>query len=248
MTAFLTDDVVSLRPLARADLAQLAAWRNDPELRARTRELRPLTEEDQVRWFTRITAPDTRDFMFGVVRLATGTRCANQGGQWGSPRHAFVSVDDDLCDCRAMSLPAHYAIPSVLDRLIGVVGLCHWVPRDGVAEVSFYIGPPEMRGRGYARRALQLLHGWGFDELGLDRTYAETYAFNEASLRLLKRLGYRIEGVLREHVWRQGRRIDSVILGLLRKEWDEQREQIEMSSAARAANAATSGPPPTSGA
>lgn len=184
MSAFLTDGSVSLRPLAREDLPQLAAWRNDPELRARTRELRPLTDEDQARWFARISSPDTRDFMFGLV-----------------------------------------AVDGVEDAFIGVVGLCHWVPRDRLAEVSFYIGPPEMRGRGYASKALRLLHAWGFNELGLERIYAETYAFNEPSLRLLERLGYQREGILREHVWRQGARADAVMLGLLRSEWSAQLAQ-----------------------
>jgi RimJ/RimL family protein N-acetyltransferase len=55
MSAFLTDGVVNLRPVTRADLPQLAAWRNDPELRARTREFRPLTDVDQERWLAKIS-------------------------------------------------------------------------------------------------------------------------------------------------------------------------------------------------
>lgn len=66
MSAFLSDGVVNLRPVTRSDLPQLAAWRNDPELRARTREFRPLTDVDQERWLERISGPDRRDFMFVV--------------------------------------------------------------------------------------------------------------------------------------------------------------------------------------
>ncbi len=71
MDTFLSDGVVNLRPVTRADLPQLAAWRNDPELRARTREWRPLTDVDQERWLERISGPDRRDFMFVVERAAT---------------------------------------------------------------------------------------------------------------------------------------------------------------------------------
>lgn len=246
MSTFLTDGIISLRPIARADLPQLAAWRNDPELRARTRELGPLTEEDQARWFARITAPETRDFMFGLVRVAAATKCgiASLLGS-GLARHDFA-IGEDRCDCLAMGR-REQGLPAIVDRLIGVVGLCHLVPRDRVAEISFYVGPPEMRGRSYARRALQLLHQWGFDELNLRRVYAETYDFNAPSLRLLERLGYREEGRLRGHVWRFGRPVDSVMLGLLRDEWVEQRERTsepstaDAASAARTATAATSG-------
>lgn len=66
MSAFLSDGVVNLRPVTRADLPQLAAWRNDPELRSRTREFRPLTDVDQERWLERISGSDRRDFMFVV--------------------------------------------------------------------------------------------------------------------------------------------------------------------------------------
>ena len=66
MSAFLTDGVVSLRPIQRADLPQLAAWRNDPELRQRTREWRPLTDADQEAWYQGISGRARRDLMFVV--------------------------------------------------------------------------------------------------------------------------------------------------------------------------------------
>ena len=68
--AFLSDDRVRLRPVEVADLPQLAAWRNDPEIRTRTREFRPLNQESQRRWFERISGPDSREFMF-VVEAVT---------------------------------------------------------------------------------------------------------------------------------------------------------------------------------
>jgi RimJ/RimL family protein N-acetyltransferase len=39
-------------------------WRNQPELRSRVREYRALTAEHQERWYARITADDSKDFMF----------------------------------------------------------------------------------------------------------------------------------------------------------------------------------------
>ena len=104
-------------------------------------------------------------------------------------------------------------------QLIGCVGLCHWSPRDRTAEVSFYIGHAGARRQGHAERALRLLHAYGFDELGLTRIWAEAYEFNVPGIRLLRKLGYVDEGRQRQHVFRQGRQWDSVMLGLLREEW-----------------------------
>jgi RimJ/RimL family protein N-acetyltransferase len=176
MTAFLSNDSINLRPVRRSDLALLAEWRNDPEIRRATREWRALTEADQERWFQRITGPDRRDHMFVVERTNDG-------------------------------LP------------LGVVGLANWSPTDGTAEVSFFIGRQDARGQGYARGALTLLFGWGFEVMRLERIVAETYEFNDASFGLLTSLGFVAEGRMRSHVHRDGRRWDANILGLMRHEW-----------------------------
>ena len=175
-TAFLSDGVLNLRPVRRDDLARLAAWRNTPEIRQRTREWKPLNDDDQERWFQRISGPDRRDLMFVVEDAA-----------------------------------AH--------EPIGVVGLCYWDALNATAEISFYIGEPSARGKGFAKRGLALLITWGFDTMRLERIWAEAYAFNEVSIGLLQTLGFREEGRLRLHVFREGKRWDSVMLGLLRQEW-----------------------------
>ena len=174
---FLSDGRVSLRPVERRDLPRLAAWRNQPDIRLRTREWRPLTEEHQERWWARITAEDARDFMFVVV---------------------------DGNDEEGMEM--------------GVVGLCHWSPIDRNAEISFYLGRESARRRGFMERALCLLHEWAWS-IGLERVYAECFAFNAPSIALLKKLGYVEEGWMRSHVYRDGQRWDSVMLGVLREEW-----------------------------
>lgn len=186
MTAFLTDGVVNLRPVTRADLPQLAAWRNEPELRSRTREVRPLTDVDQERWLERISGPDRRDFMF-VVELA-----------WHKGDHSLHRP-----------------------RPVGVVGLCHWDAVNASAEVSFYIGDENARGKGHVTRALKLLHRWGFEDLHLHRIWAECYDFNKPGHVVLKKLGYTETGSQRDTVWDGKRRgwWSSVMYDLLEDEW-----------------------------
>lgn len=179
MTTFLSDGVVNLRSVTRADLPQLAEWRNDPEIRARTRECRPLTDVDQERWLERISGPGRRDFMFVVEALA----------------------------------------PEALISPVGTVGLCHWDAVNASAEVSFYIGEPRARRHGFTKRALTLLHTWGFDALRLHRVWAECYCFNEPGHAVLRSLGYQSNGRQRETVWRDGRFADSIFYDLLEAEW-----------------------------
>lgn len=90
--------------------------------------------------------------------------------------------------------------------------------RDGVAEIG-YILRRDHWGRGIAREAVTAVIDHGFDGLGLRRIYADTDPENEASIGLLKSLGFTLEGRLRgEWETHIGVR-DSFIWGLLRDEW-----------------------------
>ncbi len=71
------------------------------------------------------------------------------------------------------------------------------------------------RGRGSALRAVRLLIGYAFDELGLPRVEAYVHPDNQRSLRVAGRAGLRREGVLRGREAFHGLRGDAVVLGRL---------------------------------
>jgi ribosomal-protein-alanine N-acetyltransferase len=71
-------------------------------------------------------------------------------------------------------------------------------------------------GQGFAHEAMTRVMRHGFEELGLERLWARFHAGNEASRRLLEKLGFAYEGTLRGHVIRDGERRDCVIYGRLR--------------------------------
>ena len=74
-------------------------------------------------------------------------------------------------------------------------------------------------GRGYMGEALATLIDHSFRALNLRRLEADVDPDNASSLRILDRMGFRREGLLRER-WNVGGAIqDSVILGLLAREW-----------------------------
>lgn len=71
-------------------------------------------------------------------------------------------------------------------------------------------------GKGYAREAAEAVIAYAFGPLGLERLWARVHAGNEASCRLLTRLGFAYEGTLRAHVLRDGARRDCLIYGRTR--------------------------------
>ena len=86
------------------------------------------------------------------------------------------------------------------------------------AEIGFVLNRP-FWGEGYMSEALRVLLDFAFGPLNLHRIEADVDPRNGPSLRLLRRLGFRSEGHLRERWLVNGEAQDSLFLGLLRREW-----------------------------
>ncbi len=103
--------------------------------------------------------------------------------------------------------------------LIGTVSLRRF-PRDRRAELGYWLGI-DAWGHGYATEAADALVEHGFAQLRLSRIYAQVLEGNEASCRVLEKLGMMNEGIRRRHV-RKGKKLCDVSLyGVLRHEWFE---------------------------
>lgn len=89
---------------------------------------------------------------------------------------------------------------------------------DDVVELG-YLVVRERQGEGIAHEALSVLIAHLFDTEHRRRIYADTDPDNAASNRLLERLGFTLEGRLREHWTTHIGRRDSLIWGLLDHEW-----------------------------
>lgn len=87
----------------------------------------------------------------------------------------------------------------------------------GRAEIGYALLPP-FQGRGLALEATRCACAWAFGDGGLRRIEADADPRNLRSCRLLEKLGFRLEGLLRQR-WHVGDEIqDSAIYGLLRGE------------------------------
>jgi ribosomal-protein-alanine N-acetyltransferase len=129
------------------------------------------------------------------------------------PRAVFGTVAaqiDDMERGRAI-----YWAVCLDEQTIGCCDLSEIDARHARAEVG-YIFARGAWGQGYALEAMKAVAGYAFGPLALERLYARIHARNEASRRLLTRLGFSYEGTLRGHVMRDGARRDCQIYGMLR--------------------------------
>ena len=88
------------------------------------------------------------------------------------------------------------------------------------AELGYWIGKPYW-GNGYCTEASRAILKYGFSTLNLHRIHAHHFKRNPASGRVLRKLGMKPEGCLREHVLKWEVFEDLELYGMLRFEWPE---------------------------
>jgi RimJ/RimL family protein N-acetyltransferase len=111
----------------------------------------------------------------------------------------------------------------VIDRasdgsFCGWCSLTRWNPDHRSAALT-YILQEAAWGNGYATAAGLALLRWAYDTSDLNRVQAEADTRNVASARVLEKLGFVREGMLREDCVVNGEVSDSWVYGLIRRDW-----------------------------
>ncbi|HEU0035191.1 MAG TPA: GNAT family protein [Kofleriaceae bacterium] len=104
------------------------------------------------------------------------------------------------------------------DELVGTTTIFAWHREQRRAEIGYSLQRAHW-GQGIAREAVSRVLDHGFTELGLRRFEADIDPRNAASIALVERLGFRREGLLRERWLVGGEACDSVVYGLLARDW-----------------------------
>jgi RimJ/RimL family protein N-acetyltransferase len=129
-----------------------------------------------------------------------------------------------------MGTTAHCAVcDAATGGLLGAVNLVHYPEREA-GELGLWV-VREARGRDVGTAALRLMIRYAFEQVGLERVEAMIETPNDASLGLVRKLGFTREGVLRGYLASRGERdqdlvdpahgrIDQVMVSLLRPEWE----------------------------
>jgi RimJ/RimL family protein N-acetyltransferase len=102
--------------------------------------------------------------------------------------------------------------------VLGDLGIGFGVPGERQVELGWRILPPVQR-RGYAREAVAALIPWLIEAHRIRRFVGVAASENQASVALLRSLGFRQEGHFRESFLCNGRWLDDDYFALLAREW-----------------------------
>lgn len=104
------------------------------------------------------------------------------------------------------------------DKVMGHVSL-RWTDATAAqGEIRFALGPA-FRRKGYGSEAVAAVVNLAFEDYKLHRVFARSAGENEASARLLRQLGMRLEAHYREHALFQGEWDEELHFAILDREW-----------------------------
>ena len=105
---------------------------------------------------------------------------------------------------------------TVDEKVVGSIGIF----RQGnihrqTAELGYYIAE-EYWDKGIMTEAVKQICGYVFDKSDIIRIYAEPFAYNAASCRVLEKAGFQYEGTLRHNAVKNGNILDMKMYSLLK--------------------------------
>ena len=121
----------------------------------------------------------------------------------------------------------HAIVPAATGRAAGMAAFLRCDAPNGVIEIGFIWLSPGLQRTREATEALFLLMREAFDELGMRRLEWKCNALNAASRRAAVRLGFRFEGVFRQHMIVKGRNRDTAWYAILDRDWPAIRAAFE---------------------
>lgn len=115
-----------------------------------------------------------------------------------------------------------FSIFTVKENLnIGFCGLINIDIRSKKAEYHFVIGETSYWNQGYGTETCKLLMEYAFNELGLNKLYAFVLLQNLGSYKVLEKLGWKKEGLLRQEIWGHGILRDVYYFGILKEDYEK---------------------------
>ncbi len=79
---------------------------------------------------------------------------------------------------------------------------------------------PQQRGKGLSVKVYKWLLDYLFLQLNMHMVYLEVLESNERAIHVYERLGFQVDGRLRQRIFRNGAYEDSIIMSLLRSEYE----------------------------
>ena len=106
-------------------------------------------------------------------------------------------------------------------KLIGDIGISLIDVKNKHAEIGMTIGDKDYWNKGYGTDLVKAILKFCFIDLKLNKVYLDVWEENKRAIGCYSKCGFKKDGVLREHVFRDGRYHNKWVMSILKNEWSE---------------------------
>ncbi|OFS19729.1 MULTISPECIES: UDP-4-amino-4,6-dideoxy-N-acetyl-beta-L-altrosamine N-acetyltransferase [Clostridium] len=92
---------------------------------------------------------------------------------------------------------------------------------------AYYIGDMSFRGRGIARALECNIYDYVFEVLKMNKLCLEVLEFNDKVISIHKKFGSEVEGILKQHICKNNKFYNVVVMGIIRDKWNAIKSNYE---------------------
>lgn len=133
---------------------------------------------------------------------------------------SFLNRIKDLIDNNqtSMLLEIHVQRTNELIGVVGLVDIDHYNKR---CNIECSIGNREYWHKGYGTKAVVKALEYCYKEIGMNKVGTTAFDFNKKWIGLVEGVGFKKEGILRQHTFKKGAYHDKFIYGMLKAEFEQ---------------------------
>lgn len=105
------------------------------------------------------------------------------------------------------------------DNIIGMVSLYDIDKRNMNAKFGRFFIDKNFREKGYGKETVVIVLDYAFKHLNLHRVYLDTLKSNIKVISLYIKVGFKQEGIKKDHIYKNGNYNDLVSMGILKKDY-----------------------------
>lgn len=113
----------------------------------------------------------------------------------------------------------NFAIEDIeTNNYIGGCGIneVNWTSR--IATIGIMVGDKNYWNKGYGTDAMKVLMKFIFDNMNIRKIKLNVFSFNTRAQRCYEKCGFKVEGVLKDEVFKDGKYYDEIIMSVFRSE------------------------------